>query len=367
MRLGLDGPCLSRLWRGRASAQHSDTCLNIYLPSICFFYRCSNGAERRDLAEAIKELKQAIVSNSRSIDESHRPVSAPAFTSYSARGNGLYDDGGFGSYAGNGVAPPVVSRPSEGWLGTARTPVHSFASMVPEEPVSSVLNATGNRHGVGHKHADGRHSSPVAASFSPPLANKGDSSVPSNSDTAAYPQSFHEVMEMVAKGITPPNVRVGSPHLSISSVRLRFASSHALPSRQTDINDKPPDPTRPPSEPRSKPIPKPWEKPATSGQATVSVKDDDEPSSPLSPFTVSSSTARAAGEGSPFLAPPPQQQVAATSLSLLQPLLQSGATWKPPAIPDPSITPPSVTASRSSAGPVQVEASEEAMCTSDES
>lgn len=49
-----------------------------------------------------------------------------------------------------------------------------------------------------------------------------------------YPPAFSELVEMVAAGITPPNVR-------------------------TDINDVPPDPTRPLSAPRMAPRPKPWE------------------------------------------------------------------------------------------------------------
>jgi hypothetical protein len=55
-------------------------------------------------------------------------------------------------------------------------------------------------------------------------------------------QAFYDVMEMVAKGVTPPNVR-------------------------TDIDDSPPDPTKPLPEPRMPARPKPWETRAAAAAA----------------------------------------------------------------------------------------------------
>jgi hypothetical protein len=90
-----------------------------------------------------------------------------------------------------------------------------------------------------------------------------------------------QVMMMVQNGITPPNVRVsclgsccvaGAMCCSACAHRSRHGVPAAIVSRrrlQGDINDAPPDPSRPLSAPHMQPRSKPWEGPAAAAAAAA--------------------------------------------------------------------------------------------------
>uniref|UniRef100_A0A7S3VJR5 Peroxisomal membrane protein PEX14-like KPWE domain-containing protein n=1 Tax=Dunaliella tertiolecta TaxID=3047 RepID=A0A7S3VJR5_DUNTE len=142
-----------------------------------------------------------------------------------------------------------------------------------------------NSHTAGHPAVGADLSS------STNVSSTGAATATGPAASTPYPPSFLEVMEMVSKGVTPPNVR-------------------------SDINDKPPDPSRPPSEPRIPPRSKPWESAAaaakTSGLPFAPHASSSSPNVHLPPLTPSvtstpsASPARAAnGVGSPLDASSP--------------------------------------------------------------
>ena len=364
---------------------------------------------RRELLETVQELKQAVALSRR---EGSGGGGADGRIGYAAADTAFsngYDDGGFFNYSGGGRE----MRPAGGWLGggggsppagaafpaampwsatavqaapsgtgsTAPSPDRSRDS---QRPLAAV-NGAAVSASVRQPDASSAITGPASAMLQPAVAG-GDSG-----DNPVYPQSFHDVMQMVSKGITPPNVR-------------------------TDINDKPPDPTRALSEPRSKPLLKPWERP--SGDAASALASEAAPSaaqwaalalppaadgpavgngkagpvggssgpgwnstlprvggptgaakaeapvpefpagySPAKPSTYRmgaggiSSIYAAAEAASPDRSsgPPEPAATAETStLSVLQPLVAMGsASWKPPSLPQATLPPPS---SRARAG-----------------
>ncbi|GBF95783.1 hypothetical protein Rsub_08219 [Raphidocelis subcapitata] len=76
-------------------------------------------------------------------------------------------------------------------------------------------------------------------------------------DEPPHSQAFMDIMAMVARGETPPNVR-------------------------TDIDDAPPDPTRPPTAPQLQPKPKPWERAQPQAQPPAAAAGAGQPWAPAS-------------------------------------------------------------------------------------
>eukprot|EP00798_Chlamydomonas_sp_ICE-L_P016987 gene16987-23260_t len=114
-----------------------------------------------------------------------------------------------------------------------------------------------------------------------------------------YPTSFHEVMEMVSKGITPPNVR-------------------------TDIRDTPPDPSRPPSEAQISQRTKPWLQPQygttspSSAFTSTATVDPVVMSGIPSPYLYSSFAGARSAAGPSGSAAPPQMPTASSARDLEQ-------------------------------------------------
>ena len=230
---------------------------------------------RRQAAASVttaKTLSPYHPSASRQLDAGPRGENRDDMYNFHAReygGGDGYDDGGFFNYV-NGrreESQPTVRPPPGGWLGGASSngaysreggaaappnpaspPPGGGPSAVWVPPASfsgsgtraapAVQTTGGSSLATSDPHP-GRSTPPSPAQQLPPVGlagggSSGGSGPAATTDSPAYPQSFHEVMEMVSKGITPPNVR-------------------------TDIKDTPPDPNRPPSEPRSQPVRKPWE------------------------------------------------------------------------------------------------------------
>ena len=355
--------------------------------------RRSDADMRRGLAEAVKELKAEIASSRQQGGESYSCRDPNRDDWAMRRGNG-YDDGGFFHYMNSGrekaQRPSPSPSPPGGWLGGADSKVHSpLSPPAPARDSPPVPAATWSATATAGYRNDSSPSAAIAGGPSGivpagPAAAMPDSTklrdVTEDRSAIAsnptYPQSFHEVMEMVSKGITPPNVR-------------------------TDINDKPPDPTRVPSEPKTKPLPKPWERehslagPLDSGidlQSSASPRFSTEASSKSTEGAMNSSyngvsngtggyvTSGGAGHlsslprvgspsvvGSPSLTsarsaslPPygggtsiyaptilPQDEAPGATpsvgspspsvLSVLQPLVAGGSSWKPPSPPAPTI------------------------------
>ncbi|GAX73766.1 hypothetical protein CEUSTIGMA_g1217.t1 [Chlamydomonas eustigma] len=352
----------------------------------------SNTDMQRLLTDVMAELKAAaksaadaearrssspIARNGSSLYQQHPPHSQA-----SPYGNG-YDDGGFYHYSNGGDSSSVL-KPSGGWLAGGGPAVQSGAVIKTGPGLQSASDASWGRRNPGYEpevtktvNGSNGHVDPYSLqSHQPPLAHPGgmtrSSSAagtvspvvhqelykePYKQQTSAsgepvYPQSFHDVMDMVAKGITPPNVR-------------------------TDINDKPPDPTRAASEPKSTPIPKPWERGMAAGETSTgalytSVPSASEPivqypylasapaatpaayptaskQPPKSYSSQSGSPSSIAAGSSPSHAFIPNRsnsigadvnqldRIPPATLSVLQPLLEGSSIWKPPAAPEPTI------------------------------
>ncbi|GFR48938.1 hypothetical protein Agub_g10945 [Astrephomene gubernaculifera] len=249
-----------------------------------------------------------------------------------------------GPYGGGAVQPPeslpyrVTAPPSP------TQSVHSLSSSRPSQPFASSSQQQqqqqqlGGMGGMGGPYGSsdrlyeqtlpGGGAAGVVESDQSPAG--GARTLPrAPPEQPAYPQSFHEVMEMVQKGITPPNVR-------------------------TDINDAPPDPTRPLSEPRLPPPSKPWER-NTTAATTTNNPASASATAPISSSLYGSATVAAAtaprsyGSYTPWSAPQPEGAVpsalygavaaaggassGASSLSVLPP---ANPGWRPP--PPPSRT-----------------------------
>ena len=349
---------------------------------------CSDAASRRGLAEAVQELKTEVATSRWPAVGDRSPLHQRDGDALGAMGRDkpVYDDGGFFHYMNSGREQ--MPSPPGGWLGSpdptasARTP--SSAAVTPDvrypsnspnqalalargsSPVPNWSTAASN--GLGNGSSPSNPSSNFASDA--PLAVKDYMDPAKQQDAAAggrpgadnptYPHSFHEVMEMVSKGVTPSNVR-------------------------SDINDKPPDPTRPPSEPKSKPLPKPWERQTSPASGfgtdtfTASSTEAYSPSmnsnrmpngagpdplspplfaglqSPMSarptypsPYGGSSSSIYATSTnadalGASSAAPPSVVSPSTSVLSVLQPLVAGGSSWNPPSPPAPTIPQTSIT------------------------
>mmetsp|Transcript_18884 Transcript_18884/g.40682 ORF Transcript_18884/g.40682 Transcript_18884/m.40682 type:complete len:582 (+) Transcript_18884:92-1837(+) len=234
-----------------------------------------------------------------------------------------------------GPAPPQgylggsSSRPAGGWLGSSAGGNVGGPAASPQPPPSSSYPGA-SAYGMGENtsaddggfmsYAQGpsRDNDPGSGHMGSGYHGRaqpdgsGSTGAPASkptSDEPAYPKSFHEVMEMVSKGITPPNVR-------------------------TDINDKPPDPSRPFSEPRIKPMSKPWERDTTAtasgstlSSPAASVRDSSNNYAPVPTPTPS-------GGISMFPQPIQTDAMQYPPLSVL-PTNKDG--WKPPPPPEPTL------------------------------
>ena len=138
-----------------------------------------------------------------------------------------YFGASFGSGSGSGFGgaynPDAAAMYSTAGAGYGPGPVNSFgggsgsASPAPWggsdlSGVAAVLKQYSPASVNGMAAADEAPSvsEPYGGSM-PPVGRPrgGGGPVAPAAEQPTYPQSFHEVMEMLAKGITPPNVRVG--------------------------------------------------------------------------------------------------------------------------------------------------------------
>ncbi|KXZ54628.1 hypothetical protein GPECTOR_4g693 [Gonium pectorale] len=164
-----------------------------------------------------------------------------------AAASGPYGGGGSGPAPPENLPYKVTAPPSPAYS------VHSQqSSRAPQPGPAASGGPMGRTFGSNDRLYDGSApngtSSPrereTPAAGGDGAAGGGRSVPPSPPEQPAYPQSFHDVMDMVQRGITPANVR-------------------------TDINDAPKDPSRPLSEARLPPPPKPWERASGSGSGTA--------------------------------------------------------------------------------------------------
>jgi hypothetical protein len=118
--------------------------------------------------------------------------------------------------------------------------------------------------------------------------------------------------------------------------------SHSPSCPKTDINDQPPDPTRPPSDPKSKPHPKPWERDTGTvpDAAVYTLRAGAGSASPPAATSLSASAAAyepAGGGAGPAVTVQPASSTLSPTLSVLQPLVAGSASWRPPSLPEPTI------------------------------
>jgi hypothetical protein len=200
---------------------------------------------RRLLTDVVAELKAAAQSAAAAeARTSSTPISRnggalyqqhPPYSQAGPYGNS-YDDSGFYHYSNGGGANASIYKPAGGWLGGTGTSAVQSGSMMQAGSVEQVPpEASWGRRNPGSVseaapsvHVGNGHTDPY-----PPQQPAPQSGLMSRSSSAAgptvqpeqhkephrlqavvpvgeptYPQSFHDVMDMVAKGITPPNVRV---------------------------------------------------------------------------------------------------------------------------------------------------------------
>ncbi|BDA46562.1 probable peroxisomal membrane protein PEX14 at N-terminal half [Coccomyxa sp. Obi] len=146
----------------------------------------------------------------------------------------------FGSPAKSGTDPEEIRK-----LDEIKTMVATVAGQLSARPVTVTTPVQepfrSPDRGAWSNGAHDMHGAP-------PLANGGsynDPSEPAPLPQPPHPASYMEVLEMLEKGQTPPNIR-------------------------EDINDVPPNPSAPPPGARMKPRPKPWERTASENGAAAS-------------------------------------------------------------------------------------------------
>lgn len=162
-------------------------------------------------------------------------------------------------------------------------------------------------HDSSHHHASPQHHSgtngflsvtPPAARVSHKQESPKQESPPPLPKAPQQSPSYMEVLEMLEKGETPPNVR-------------------------TDINDQPPNPTQPPPNTRIQPKPKPWERNKASSSSYAAGRNGDYQDTPHTVITEINDQPSSSKQPADPWRPPPVPQA---SLRKSQPASSASST-----------------------------------------